>query len=520
MRSLTGSKLLKTLPVATSVSTSPALGWLDRLTLAYVALPLLLFLPGWFQLWLWVPLLAALVYTLLPDITGWRELPRRALRSPQIMAITLACVWTVLGGTAHLFYANADWHTRDAVLHDLVVAPWPVGYGPWQGTDSLLRTTLGYFLPAALFGKLLGVSAAHYALMVWTALGTSLFLLQVQSLLPAKRGASLALLVVVLFSGLDVIGWLLGYGERFIRHWTPTMHLEWWALFYQYSSMTTQLFWVPNHALAGWLAIGLLLRHRRDSALDALLPLLMVAVLLWSPLTAAGLAPFVLWQAGSGALRERSLRLLHPKVWLPALLAGVLVAAYLTLDSGGIDKGLASNVDALRLLRLAQFFLLEAGLIGFAVLAIRPEPLCVLALLILAGLPFVHLGPSNDLVMRASIPALTVLAIDSCLALFEPATGRRALVRNVLLPLLLVIGAVTPLQEIARAVRFPRWPANLEGTLVGASCGTYPPHYVAHISAGPIQRMMRAPHAIGVGPVPLSACENPAEEIMNSVEQQ
>jgi len=34
-----------------------------------------------------------------------------------------------------------------------------------------------------------------------------------------------------------------------IEHWDVTKHLEWWAGRYQYSSMTTQLFWVPNHAL-------------------------------------------------------------------------------------------------------------------------------------------------------------------------------------------------------------------------------------------------------------------------------
>ena len=35
------------------------------------------------------------------------------------------------------------------------------------------------------------------------------------------------------------------------RIWNITSHLEWWAGKYQYSSTTTQLFWVPNHAPRG-----------------------------------------------------------------------------------------------------------------------------------------------------------------------------------------------------------------------------------------------------------------------------
>ena len=75
----------------------------------------------------------------------------------------------------------------------------------------------------------------------------------------ARRAAVAA--VVVLFSGLDIIGSLLDDGPRFRTDWNITTHLEWWAGKYQYSSMTTQLFWVPNHALGGWLIIGLLFRN-------------------------------------------------------------------------------------------------------------------------------------------------------------------------------------------------------------------------------------------------------------------
>ena len=170
------------------------------------------------------------------------------------------------GGTEHWVFANADWHLRDAVLHDLVVGRWPLGYGPLQGQDTLLRAPLGYYLPAALIGKWGGLPRAHFAMAAWTALGATLFLLQVLSLTPARAGPALtAAAVVVLFSGFDIIGSLFDV-PHFIAHWDVTRHLEWWAASYQYSSMTTQLFWVPNHALGGWLTMGLLCRAGGDGS--------------------------------------------------------------------------------------------------------------------------------------------------------------------------------------------------------------------------------------------------------------
>jgi hypothetical protein len=293
-------------------------------------------------------------------------------------------------------------------------------------------------------------------------------------------------------------------------------HLEWWAGTYQYSSMTTQLFWVPNHALGGWLMIGLLYRdNRRFTQLESILPILVVAAALWSPLTVIGLVPFVLWKVGAGILRHHSMRFLHPKVWAPALVVGLVVAAYLALDLGGIPKGLALRNGAgdeitMDLLRQAQFFLLEAGIIGIAILVIRRSNDVMLALLILAVLPFASLGAGNDLVMRASIPSLAVLTIGACLALIEKDAGSRGLRKKALLGGLLVVGAVTPVAEFARATMVPAWPINMRATLIGASCGKFAPHYVARLGGEAIDRFLRQPNRLPLGPQGPESCDNPA----------
>jgi hypothetical protein len=395
-----------------------------------------------------------------------------------------------------------------------------VGYGLLKGSETLLRTSLAYYLPPALVGKMLGLSAAHAAMLAWTAIGTILFLLQVLSMFPARLGAVvLVSAAVVLFSGLDIVGCLLNRGPRFWHYWNVTTHLEWWADTYQFSSMTTQLFWVPNHALGGWLMIGLLYRAGAAAQFQMLLPILVVAAALWSPLTVVGLLPFVVCMMAAWVFRQGSLRLLRPDIWGPALLVAAAVGGYLALDPTHIRKGVALAGEPLGdmvidVIRQLQFFLLEAGLIGFAILMLRPSSELILALLILAVLPFAYLGPGNDLVMRASIPSLAVLMIGACRALLDKTTATRATLKKAALGGLLAVGAATPLAEFARAAILPAWPVNLDASLVGADCGRYPPHYIARVADGPLEHAMRRPNRIPLGPLGPQSCDDPGFDLM------
>jgi hypothetical protein len=435
------------------------------------------------------------------------------------VAIGAGCAWTILGGVGHFFFSNADWHVRDAVLHDLVVSSWPVGYGLRDGLESVLRAPVAYYLPAALIGKWAGVYAAHLALLLWTAAGCTLFLLQVLSMTPSRpRAVIVVTAVIALFSGLDIVGSLLNDGPRFRSDWNITTHLEWWAGKYQYSSMTTQLFWVPNHALGGWITMGLLFRNERRVAVDALLPIVGVALALWSPLTAVGAVPFVLLKIGTSIVRQHSMAALSPAVLGPAFIVGGVVAAFLVLDPGGIPGGLSVGGHAadlaMDLAQQAQFFLLEAGFIGAALLWIQRSPQTVLALVVLAVLPIANFGPGNDLVMRASIPSLVALAIGASLALVKESTEKLELRRKVILGGLLALGATTAIDEIARAIIVPTWPVNLQATLIGANCGGYAPHYVARLKDQAIGHLMRHVSRLPIGSLGREACDNPGLDLM------
>src|SRR5579871_6367149 len=121
-----------------------ALDWLDRAVIGYVALPLPLFLLGWLKLWVAAPLVLLVLYALRP-LVGLRASPSSGSQTTPVsltqlgVALLVGVTWTALGGTLHLVFANNDWYIRDAVLHDLVVSPWPVSYGLFHGAESLLR---------------------------------------------------------------------------------------------------------------------------------------------------------------------------------------------------------------------------------------------------------------------------------------------------------------------------------------------------------------------------------------------
>jgi hypothetical protein len=79
---------------------------------------------------------------------------------------------------------------------------------------------------------------------------------------------------------------------------------------------------------------------------------------------------------------------------------------------------------------------------------------------------------------------------------------------------MLCIGAVTPIQEMARALLLPTFPINMTATLIGAACGEYLPHYTAHVNGQFVTRLLKEPRQIPLGPRGPEACSDPAHDMM------
>jgi hypothetical protein len=469
--------------------------WLDVVAFAYLALPVVLFLLGWLRWWVGVPLAALLLWgarDLLPS-TVRAGGPRAVHWGVVVLVIAVTVGWSSLGGAGHLFFANFDWQTRDLVLRDLVVGAWPVGYGLREGADLLLRAPIGYFLPAAVVGKVFGLRFADPALLLWTALGVALFLGLAVTRVRGWPAVLLLVAVLVLFSGMDLVGTVLRGGLLLAQHLRPADHIEWWADRFQYSSHSTQLFWVPNHALAGWVATTWLLRHAERPEFARLLPLVVALIPIWSPLTAIG---FMLLAGAwwlQQMLRTRAKRLVDPVNMVAAFGIAIVTGAYLVMGAGDIRSGATAQAGESMLFfvpHYLQFVLLEAGILWLLLLAIRADLLLVVAGLTLWLLPLVAFGPYNDLAMRASIPALVVLATAAASALSSPARARQ---RRVYWPIVVVLllGVPTAVMEMTRALQEPAWKPGYSKSLVPDPAAEYPTHYVTRLTDSFVDRLLR-----------------------------
>ena len=482
-----------TLPAAPTVDRE--LDWLDRTICIYLLLPVLLFC-FWFTTPVAAFLLALLGYGSYRALAG-RKGKTTGLGWKWLAAIfALALVWTAIAGVGHFFYANPDWIMRDAVLHDLATSGWPPSYRDEHGVSLILRAPVGYYLPSAVIGRLWGLEAANVSLYLWSSLGFALFLASACRLFESSKQRIACLVVLVLFGGMDLLGQLWGARQL------PGLgeHIEWWMPYVQYSSQTTLLFWVPNHALPAWLGILLVLRHWRSPSLARITPLLAAVIPLWSPLAAIGLFPFFLFGL---AWRRDARSLFSPFTCLPFVPAAFLIALYLGKDAASVPHGwmyqLSPSFDAFAF-RYVLFCLFEFGMLALilARLVTFDLPLRI-GVVVLALLPVYFYGPGNDLAMRASIPALMVLA----LATVRPLAERPSNLWHVLLVLVLGIGALGALQEPARAFLHPAWkpqdqPLQRAAGMMNPAGGTdFPPHYFARRESGMLNTILRAPADVG-----------------------
>ncbi len=447
--------------------------WIFRISFLYLLVPFLIFCLGFFRAVVSIPI--ALVFLWL-IVKNWRRstndrpswsVSRRALG----MTVLVVVLWVVLSGIGGFAFQNTDFHIRNAIFRDLINYSWPVKYFTDPAAPSVPYTLtyyIGFWLPAALVGKIAGWQVANIALYIWSVLGILLTLFLLAQKIRLSLG-KLALLLVF-FSGMDFLGTLLLMiavpGTRNTL-WPPIFHLEWWlpGFDFQYSSFTTQLFWVFNQAIPVWLCMALLFvsRERRS------ILLVWALCCFFAPVPALGMFPYVVLKIPSHLGISEDFRAV-PKIPSLRLFFSRLfqdIRALLTFENvlgGGLVLGISllyflSNVQASstgtsRLQGAADWilyaiFLLFEGVLLWVFLSSRykADLNWYMAGVLLVVIPLINLGAARDFCLRASIPTLFMLLLWSAETLSRHEDRLRAG-----LILLLCIGALTPVYEINRSV--------------------------------------------------------------------
>ena len=421
--------------------------WLYRITYLYLVIPFIIFCMGWLRMSVAIPIVVLLLWVLssllkqAPDsqflLFNFRSL---------VYLLLITGLWVFLSGVGGYAFQNWDHHWRNAVFRDLVTHEWPVIYSsPEHGPVTMLVYYVGYWLPAALVGRLLGWNAANFAIFVWTWLGVVLTIFHIHRSLKVSLVKSAVLLIV--FSGIDVVGMLL-FPKEYPTLFPPITHLEIWAgNDLQYSSFTTQLFWVFNQAVPAWLCISLILSTvKNDAGTLSQKVFVWALTFFFAPLASIGLFPYLLIEI----FRQSDLKSLFRSLRVDILLASgiIFLLSYFFFSSNTAAQ--ERGFQSLAWKDLLAFFLIDGGILWLLLAASKwRDPRWIVTGILLFVMPFVQFGNGRDFVMRASIAPLFCLMIMLGETLFKKNASRFSLITFYLL---LALGSLTPLYEINRSI--------------------------------------------------------------------
>jgi hypothetical protein len=432
--------------------------WLYRITYLYLTIPFIIFCMGWLRLSIAIPVIVILVWVLWQLLSRNQEIQTESypLRST-FYVLLFTGLWVFLSGVGGYAFQNWDHHWRNAVLRDLITYSWPVVYSsPQRGPITMLVYYVGYWLPAALAGRLLGWNFANLILFLWTWLGVLLTVLHLN--LKLKTSLFKAALLLIFFSGMDSLGSLFFVSE-YPTLWPPIQHLEIWAGNLQYSAFTTQLFWVFNQAVPAWLCIALILESNSlpseiQKQASGLQNILAQKTFIWSlcfffaPLASIGLLVYLSidWLEQIPKIIKTRLEGFRFDLLFASILVVLISYLFFSSNTAAQERGLQS----LALKDVFVFFLLEGGIL-WLLLAPRlwRDPRWAVTGIMLFIMPFIQLGNGRDFVMRASIAPLFYLMTMSGETIFQKSSPRVLLFT---IYVLLLIGALTPLYEINRSV--------------------------------------------------------------------
>lgn len=439
------------------------------LSTLYITLPVVIFFLGWLKtplaIFICIPFLFFL-YKIKRDLSCESiKLFRRATLKYWIFTTILCALWVGLSGIGGFSYQNYDHFSRNAVFRDLCNCPWPIFYDLSKESE-IVQQTLGdnrvalvyyfsWWLPVSGLSRLFHLKdlGRNLFLYLWALLGILLIIYCINRYL--KKCSYLVPIILICFSGLDMIPFCLmnlTVGNTFLSPDTFTSHIEWWAGYFQYSSNTSQLYWVFNQAIPVWLITALLLQSK-NTRYNAALSSLAFA---YSPWATFGMVPFVLYDAlrKKSALKA-SLNLCN--IIIPFIMLMVYGSFYLAGNGSMGGHGLIFSKYPGELKKILYYYIIflfvETGI--YFLIIHKYAHTCKFYTVVLSELllfPLFYIK-DLDLCMRGSIPALFLLMVFIIHFLLEQPGKNIPRIRKAILAVILLLGAFTPFCEINRSIQ-------------------------------------------------------------------
>ena len=430
---------------------------LYKFTYIYLAIPLLLFLLNWLD-YGW-----ALIFCSMFGLAFYKSY--KSIRGDDnsiilndnslVLLVCVAVIWCFLAGIGYFYHQPFDYHFRNAVFRDLINYEWPVFY---DKANTPMVYYMGYWLFPALFGKLallLGLSKhsafmfANIILFMYAVFGVCLVLVHLLKAVNVKTEKQIwfAILIFMFFSGLDVIG------SEIIKYKQPLdFHIEWWARFIQYSSVTTMLFWIFNQFIPTALIFFLVYNERNVKNFGFLIAI----SLFMAPYPTAGIGAFMLmyWINLLVHSSDKKEFILNETLsvqnfigvfWLLSL----EVMFFITNSEGmsGYYPLFEHTTLGIFILFVVLEFLLYCLIIGKK---FYKDVFFVTMVGMLLFIPFLRVDEQNNFCMRSSIPAILLMSVYCIRFLFE----NKNKYASVVLGGVMLIGAFTPMVEFYRGIHY------------------------------------------------------------------
>ena len=418
------------------------------LGISYLILPICIFFMGWLNTFLGLILSLLFIYLGYKLYLTFKVDENNLFKKKNLIywfvSLLLICIWVYFSGIGGFSYQNDDFWARNAIFRDLINYDWPVIYDlsiePEYVTNLLGTSKVAFsyyyifWLPVALISKVFKLSWAvsNYFLYVYVVIGILLTLYFLNR--KFKKCSYVALVLLICFSGLDVIRYIIRNGVL------PTVeHIEWYGdFFYQYSSNTTQLFWIFNQSVMVWLIMSMFINidnHKYTLALCAL-------TFAYSPWAMIGLLPYMLVVFVKNI--KNSINATNICVCLIMLI--IFGSFYFSGTKGSNPFHISFLYFDGSYKAYIMLVLLEFGLY-YLLIGKKNYEYYYVTLISLLFIPFIQ-DESLNFCMRVSIPALFMLMYYVASALYDN-NG----IKRILLIVLLMIGSYTPFTEVYRSIR-------------------------------------------------------------------
>lgn len=408
---------------------------LVRLTLYFLALPYLFFIPGWLNLPTAIALGSIFVFSLYRSLQATTALAGEAIYFRDVLAFLLILIWVNVSGIGGYGFQWADYAINNARLHDLVLREWPIRYGDNQNFVYYF----GYFLPSAVIGKLFSIDVATRSVYLWAVLGVTLALRWLSHLSQWRYSACLVI-IFILFGPIDILNllYIKGQGDNLLTEFlsvfkyydmdtltfTTSQQLKFYSLSQQklfflgnYPGNSFQLYWSPQQLIAGWLVVALLMHLFLQKQFKHIV-FVYTLLCLWGTLVMLALLPFVLLILLASLFKKYDL-LSFENTFGAGSLALVFVIFYL---AGSTDANPTywlfeviewhKNWDLVLVFFLAAWLVYVLALLPYISQCDTDVRICFGALVVaLAVLPLKIFGEWSDLLCRGSAPLMFLLLV-------------------------------------------------------------------------------------------------------------